>query len=163
MISLQIAVLLLINLLHPFHVSVCDVVVNSEARAIQISQRIFVDDFEQTLNNTYDLRLIIDDENLKDRRDSLISLYLSSHLEFFVNDKKKTANYLGSEFEEDGIWCYVEIENVKKVKEVRITSKVLLDEFDDQANIIHFRHGDYERSVKLDENEPTITFTSPIN
>jgi hypothetical protein len=147
--------------LHPFHVSVCDVVVNSEAKAVQISQRIFLDDLELALNNNYGMRLRIDDETTSARRDSLIDLYLQEHLKVMVDGKAKTGNYLGSEFEEDGIWCYIEIEGVKKVKAVQVKSTILYGEFDDQANIIHFSAGDYEKSVKLDEKNPSVSFTIP--
>ena len=147
--------------LHPFHVSVCDVVVNREAKAVQISQRIFLDDLELALNNSYGMRLLIDDETTSARRDSLIDLYLQEHLKVLVDGKTKTANYLGSEFEEDGIWCYIEIKGVKKVKEVQVKSTILYGEFDDQANIVHFSMGDYEKSVKLDEKNPSATFSIP--
>jgi hypothetical protein len=150
-----------IGLLHPFHVSVCDVVINSEARSVQISQRIFLDDFELALNNSFDAGLIIDDQTMQAKRDSLIELYLAAHFEILVDDKKKEANYLGSEFEEDAIWCYIEIEGVRKVKSIQVKSTILYSEYDDQANIIHFKKGDFEKSVKLDEENPTITFTPP--
>lgn len=163
MVSLIFIWFKVISLLHPFHVSVCDVVVNSEAKAIQISQRIFLDDLEVTLYKTFGTRLLIDDEGSKEVRDSLIELYLQDRLKVMVDGKAKEARYLGSEFEVDGIWCYIEIEGVKKVKDIQITSTVLYEEFDDQANIIHFKTGDYEKSVKLDAKNPQVTFTVPKN
>lgn len=149
------------QLFHPFHVSVCDIELNREAKSIQISQRIFLDDLELALNNRYDAGLIIDDESMKSSRDSLISLYLGHRLEVIVDGKKKEARYLGSEFEEDGIWCYIEIEGIKKVKELKVTNTILFEQFDDQANIIHFKKGDFEKSVKLDSENPSITFQVP--
>jgi uncharacterized protein involved in tellurium resistance len=163
MICLIVVWFRVISALHPFHVSVCDVEINSEAKAVQISQRIFLDDLELTLNNTFGTRLIIDDESTKVARDSLIELYLKDRLIVLIDGKKKTARYLGSEFEQDGIWCYIEIEGVKKVKQVEVTSTILYEEFDDQANIIHFKSGDYEKSVKLDEKNPQVTFEVPRN
>lgn len=159
--SILIVLIYFFNMAHPFHVSVCDVVVNQDTKSIQISQRVFLDDMEQTLNNTYGAKLIIDEESMKQVRDSLIELYLADRIEILIDGKVKEANYLGSEFEEDGIWCYIEIKGVKKLKELEITSSVLLDEFDDQANIIHFSKGDYEKSVKLDAGNPKVTFTIP--
>ena len=147
--------------LHPFHVSVCDVEVNNSAKAIQISQRIFLDDLEQTLNKVYGTKLIIDDEELQTKRDSLIRVYLAERLKFKVDGKPRIANYLGSDFEQDGIWCYLEIEKVKKVKNLEVTNTVLFEEFDDQANIIHFKYGEHERSVKLDRKNPNVMFTLP--
>ena len=161
MLSILFILARLTAFVHPFHVSICDVVFNEKARAVQISQRVFVDDLELTLNKNYGLRLVIDDMAMQSQRDSLIALYLAERLEILVDGKKRPANYLGSEFEEDGIWCYIEIAGVKKVRSVQGSSRVLLDEFDDQANIIYFASGEYEKSVRLDEKNPTVTFTVP--
>ena len=147
--------------LHPFHVSVCEIEVNQEARSVQVSQRIFLDDFEDALNSTYATSLIIDDSARKGERDSLIQLYLFDHLKILVDGKEKKPNYLGSEFEEDGIWCYIEYEGIKKVKSLEVTSTVLLNQFDDQANIIHYIHEGYEKSVKLDDKNLSVTFVAP--
>lgn len=147
--------------LHPFHVSVCDVEVNESAKAIQISQRIFLDDLEQTLNKVFGTNLVIDEIDFKAERDSLIQAYLADRLKISVDGKELQANYLGSEFEEDGIWCYLEIEKVKRINEIAITSTILFEEFDDQANIIHFKHDEYERSVKLDRKKSSVLFTLP--
>lgn len=147
--------------MHPFHVSVCDVVVNSEARAVQISQRIFVDDLEQTLTKKSGITLFIDENSTQKELDSLVELYLKDRLVIRIDGKATETQYLGHEFEEDGIWCYLEIEGIKKVKSVEVISTVLLDEFDDQANIIHFSSGEYEKSVKLDEQDQGVIFTPP--
>lgn len=159
--SLLLVFFNLVYLFHPFHVSVCDIEYKREAKAIQISQRIFLDDLETALNNGFEAGLIIDDEAMKDQRDSLIELYLANKLEVLVDGKTKPANYLGSEFEEDGIWCYIEIEGVRKVKEIKVISTILFEVFDDQANIIHFKQNDFERSVKLDSKSPSFTFELP--
>ena len=58
---LPIVIPLFLSLFHPFHVSVCDVDFNEETKSIQLSQRIFLDDFEQALNKKYEINLIIDD------------------------------------------------------------------------------------------------------
>ncbi|MFT4834693.1 MAG: hypothetical protein ACI8WP_001456, partial [Flavobacteriaceae bacterium] len=42
----------LLFFLHPYHVSVCDVIVNREANSIQVAQRIFVDDLEIALRKS---------------------------------------------------------------------------------------------------------------
>lgn len=159
--SFFIVLFQVLQIFHPFHVSVCDIEFNQEAKSIQISQRIFLDDLELALNNDYGMGLVIDDESMKSRRDSLIDLYLAKRLKVTVDGKKKEANYLGSEFEVDGIWCYIEIEGVKKAKELMVINTILFEEFDDQANIIHFKKGDFEKSVKLDAKNPSIVFEVP--
>lgn len=145
--------------LHPFHVSVCDVDFDADSKSVQISQRIFLDDFEKALNEKFEISLIIDDESTKDYRDSLIQVYLFENLNVIVDGKEKKRVYIGNEIEDDAMWCYMEYEGIKKYKTLEITSKILLETFDDQANIIHFTYGDYEKSIKLDKLKSTGSFT----
>ena len=135
---ITLVIALFFSSVHPFHVSVCDVDFNTETKSIQISQRIFLDDFEKALNEKFEINLIIDDESTKEFRDSLIQVYLFEKLNLIVDGKEKKRVYIGNEIEEDAMWCYIEYRGIKKFEYLEITSKVLLETFDDQANIIHF-------------------------
>jgi hypothetical protein len=156
---LTVVIPLLLSMFHDFHVSVCDVEFNEKSKSIQISQRIFLDDFEQALNKKYGVNLIIDDKSTIAYRDSLIQVYLFESVNLRVDGKEKKRVYVGSEIEEDAIWCFIEYEGVKKYKSITITSTVLLETFEDQANIIHFTYGDKEKSIKLDKLKISGTFT----
>jgi hypothetical protein len=145
---------------HDFHVSVCDVEFNEQSKSIQVSQRIFLNDFEQALNKKYAVNLIIDDKSTLAYRDSLIQAYLFENIKLKVDGKEKKRVYVGSEIEEDAIWCFIEYVGVKKYKSITITSTVLLETFEDQANIIHFAYGDREKSIKLDKLKSSGTFTA---
>lgn len=159
-INLLLSIQLIFFNFHPFHVSVCDVVVNASEQSVQVSQRIFLDDFEEALNKRFGGNIIIDELPVV-KRDSLIDIYLSEKLIITTDGKEKKRTYLGSEFEEDGVWCYIEYVGVKKVKLLSVQSTVLQELFDDQANIIHYKQGEYERSVKLDKVKIHIDFSPP--
>ncbi len=143
---------------HPFHVSVCEINISPASKSIQVSQRIFIDDLEQVLNKTYGVNITIDGNTESGLLDSLINDYLSEHLRLVVDGKIKKRVYIGSEIEEDGIWCYVEYEGIKKISSIEVTSTVFLETFKDQANIIHFKQGEYEKSIKLDMNNKSGIF-----
>ena len=149
---------LILSLIHPFHISVCDVDFNEDAKSIQLSQRIFLDDLEQTLNAKYKTHLIIDDESSQAYRDSLIQVYLFESIYLSVDGKEKNRTYIGNEIEDDAMWCYIEYNGIKKFKSLKIKSTVLIETFEDQANIVHFTYGDYEKSIKLDKIKNTGTF-----
>ena len=155
---LLIVISILNTTAHPFHVSVCEININSASKSIQVSQRIFIDDLEQVLNKTYGVNITIDGNTESGLLDSLINDYLSEHLRLVVDGKIKKRVYIGSEIEEDGIWCYVEYEGIKKIRSIEVTSTVFLETFKDQANIIHFTQGDYEKSIKLDRNNKSGIF-----
>jgi hypothetical protein len=154
-------ILLLIPLfftqLHPFHVSVCDIEFKRESKSVQVSQRIFLDDLEQALSKTFSVNLIIDDENTIEFRDSLIQIYVLEHLNMTFDGSEKKRAYVGNEVEEDAMWCYIEYSGIKKFSTLEIRSTVLLKAFDDQDNIIHLKHGDFEKSIKLDKTNTRST------
>ena len=155
---LPIAIPLFLSLFHPFHVSVCDVDFNVESKSIQLSQRIFLDDLEQALNKKFEINLIIDDESTKAHRDSLIQVYLFESINLSVDGKEKKRVYIGNEIEDDALWCYIEYTGIENFKSLKITSTILIETFEDQANIIHFTYGDYEKSIKLDKLKTRSTF-----
>lgn len=155
---LPIIIALFSCLNHPFHVSVCDVEYNEEAKSIQLSQRIFLDDFEQTLNKKYRTNLVIDNEFSKVYRDSLIKVYLFESIHLSIDGKRKKGIYIGNEIEDDAMWCFIEFKRINKFKSLKIKSNVLIETFEDQANIIHFIYGDYEKSIKLDKIKTIGTF-----
>ena len=58
-------------------------------------------------------------------------------------------NYLGAEVEDDVMWCYLEVEKVKKVKSITVTNTVLHEVWEDQENLVHFRAFGDVKSARL--------------
>ena len=139
--------------LHPFHVSVCEIEFRKDTKTIQVSQRIFIDDFTAGLKERFDIELVLEDESTASLRDSLIEIYILENILILVDGKEKKRTYVGNEFEEDGIWCYLEYVSVKKIALLEVKNTILFDTYDDQANIIHFNSGEYEKSIKLDQRK----------
>jgi hypothetical protein len=141
--------------LHPFHVTVTELIYKEDDKAVQIMHKIFVDDFEQTLNKAYGVNLDI--LALKDTKsiDSLVSDYLSKKFSIAIDGKKEEIVYLGSELEENVLWCYQEIYKVRRPKIFRITNEVMFEEFDDQSNLVHTTLNGELKTLRLQHNEGT--------
>lgn len=141
--------LILMVWLHPFHVSVTDIVFDERSGAIQISSRIFTDDLENALrlmsgNPTFDIL-----ENPK-VTDDLIGQYFAKTLKLTLDDKTQKVVYLGSEVEADAHWCYLEVTGIKPPAKVALEFDLLHELFDDQRNMVHFR-GQKTRTFILDQ------------
>lgn len=67
-------------------------------------------------------------------------------------------HYVGAEIEEDVMWCYLEIEKVKKLKQVKVSNSVLHEVWADQENMVHFRAFDKVKSARLFKGESTYVF-----
>ena len=135
---------------HPFHVSVVEINHNATDKTLEISCKIFTDDFEKVLAQNYKLK--VDLTNPPDRKamDSVVKKYILSHFAVSVDGKPGTLSYLGFEKEAEAVYSYVQVDNVPSVKKVEFTDKLMQDMFTDQVNIVHVIVKGERKSTKLD-------------
>ncbi|NER18606.1 peptidase E [Spongiivirga citrea] len=121
---------------------------------LQITIRLFIDDFEDVLQERYDQSIILNEDNNPALIENSIGKYLSKKLNIKLNGKDATLNYLGKEYDNDIVKCYVEIENTNEIKSVSVTNKLLFDLFEEQQNIVHLRlKGKRKSFVLIKEND----------
>lgn len=140
--------------LHPFHVSVIDVEYSAGNKALQITQHIFLDDLEEALVEYSGKPLDIINPKSTIERDKLVREYVTASFAIRVNGKEKEFNYLGHELEADAMYCFIEVEGVKKIKQIGVHSNLLMSKFDDQVNLVHVNYDGKVRSMKLTRTQP---------
>lgn len=144
-------------LLHPFHVSVCEVTYDEASRAVQITHRIFLDDLEQGLRRmTGDDHLDI--TVLSDGNRKSLEAYFRKNFEVRLDGQVTKYAYLGHEIENDVMWCYVEITSVTSLPKISLKDQILTEIYEDQKNIVHFKIGEDKKSFILDKEEITATY-----
>lgn len=155
---------LLINYLsgiyyHDFHVSVVNVEFDKTEQALEISQRIFIDDLEKVLadaSDTTTFDIIVDFE--KDIVKNSIENYVLNHMQISVNGKVALLDYLGAKIDGDVIVAFIESPNIKKMKSITVTNTVFMESFVDQINLVHLLVDGENRSMKLDASKSSDTF-----
>lgn len=146
---------MLSGMLHPFYVSITDLVYKEDTKSVQIMHKVFVDDFEQTLNKHYNVNLdILAMESTTDLNEMLEDYY-GKRFAVQIDGKDREIIFIGSELEENVLWIYQEIYKVRKPKEFRITNTVLFDEFDTQSNLVHTDLGGKIKTLRLTEGDGT--------
>ncbi len=153
MVALHLLVALF---LHPIHVSVTEIEYSEKNKSLQITTRIFIDDLEASIRkqiNQESLDLI--DPKNGSTTDQLISAYLKEHFKVLIDGKLARINYLASEREEPAIICYLEIENVKKLKTIEVTNTVIQETHEDQSNLVHITYKGPVKSYRLVREKPT--------
>ena len=140
---------------HPFYVSVCEIDYDEKARALQITQKIFLDDLEKGLREYSGENFDIMEKASEYKVNRILEAYYPEKMQVKVNGKTRTFNYLGSEIEEDAMWCYLEIEKVRNLKSMEVTNTVLFEIFEDQSTILHIQKSGKTRSFRLTNNETT--------
>jgi len=144
---------------HPFFVSVTEIKHNDKAKTLEISCKVFFNDFEAALERKYNKQLDILKPTEKPRITPLIQDYLTKHLQVNVNGKSVPLQLIGYEIEEDAVWCYLEGSKINQVKKVVVRDDVLFDEHDSQTNMLHFTVKGHRQSTKLDNPNGTAAFT----
>ncbi|MGJ3235328.1 DUF6702 family protein [Marivirga sp.] len=147
--------LMLSGMLHPFYVSITDLVYKEDTKSVQIMHKVFVDDFEQTLNKHYNVNLDILAMESTAEIDEMVKDYFSKRFAVSIDGKEQDITYIGSELEENVLWVYQEIYKVRKPKKFRITNTVLFDEFDTQSNLVHTDLGGEIKTLRLTEGDGT--------
>jgi hypothetical protein len=144
---------------HPFHVSVIEVDHNSNEKSLEISCKVFTDDFEKILAKNYKVKADLINPPNKPAMDSLVKKYLLGHLSIKVNNKPVSFSYLGFEQEGEAVYGYIEITNVPVVSRIDINTTIMYDQFDDQMNIMHVTVGGNRKSSKLNYPDKEASFS----
>jgi len=134
---------------HPLHVSTTEVNYNAKEKNLEISCRIFSDDFEAVLSKLYKQKTDLSNPALKVGMDELVKKYLVTHVQLRVNGKLVTMNYLGFEQDHEATNVYLEVPKTAAVKSMDITDTILYDQFEDQMSIVHLVNGSVRKSSKI--------------
>lgn len=135
---------------HPFHLSSTEINYNTKESTIEISCRIFTDDFEAALAKNYKIKADLSAEARHKAMDAYVRKYALSNLSVKGNAKPLALNYLGFEKDNEAVIVYLESEPIKGLKKLETTNSILYDQFDDQSNIIHISNNGNRKSSKLD-------------
>ncbi len=147
---------------HPFFINVVDIHENKAEKSLEISVRIFTDDFEKTLRkNNPNAKVDLSRTDNAVAMGTLIKTYIPQHLNLFVNGKTVLLTYIGYEKNEESIWSYFEINGVENVKELKIVNTLLFDYSKDQINMHNITLAGIEQSEKL--NYPKKDLTIKVN
>lgn len=141
--------LLAYTTVHKFYVTVTQIEFIKEKQAVQIISRIFIDDFEALIRQRYDEDITLDASKEETQIDFYIEKYLKEKIQIKINDSIKTLVFIGKEYEDDIIYCYLEIENVTAIKSFEITNQILFDLFEEQQNIVRTKINSKNKSFIL--------------
>jgi hypothetical protein len=131
--------------IHKYYVSVTDIEYSKVSGSLQITSRLFIDDFEKVLKERYDTSVKLDSKIA----DIYVEKYFKKKLVVEVNNVEKRCTYIGKEFDGDMVHCYFEIENVSNIESIKVTNKLLMGLFDGQQNITHVKVNAVKKSFLL--------------
>ncbi len=148
--------------LHAFHISKTDMVFQPVEKSMQITMHIFIDDLEEALEKQGKSQLFIGTERENKEANILIINYLQNNFSIQLNNKKVAYTWVGKETTKDkqAMWVYLEIKNIREVRNILVENRVLTEVFADQKNIVQVNIPSKKQGYFLLSKSKTMDSTS---
>jgi hypothetical protein len=144
---------------HPLYVSVTEMNHNAADKNLEISCKIFTDDFEKTLANLYHTKVDLTTPANKAEADKMVKEYIKNHLQLKLDNKAVSLEFVGFEKENDAVWSYFEVKNIAAApKKIAVVNTILYESYDKQMNLMHVTVGGNRKSTRLNYPDKEASF-----
>jgi hypothetical protein len=147
-----------INTTHPYFVTVTEIEHNAKEKTLEISCKIFTDDFEKALRQNYKSFVDLLKPKDKEAMNKLVADYVQKHLMITVNGKAVALQFIGYEQQEEGIVSFYQATNIPSVNKMDITDNILYEYKKEQIGIIHVVVDGNRKSTRLDNPKENVSF-----
>ena len=125
--------------IHPYYVSTLEIDYRPDRMALQITMRVFTDDWQLMLNTHYDETLRLDPDTDTEKVLTHSADYFQQHLELNLNGTDVTPSVLGKEYQDDQLVMYLEIAGVAEFQTLAVSNRILFAELEGQQNIVRIK------------------------
>lgn len=119
--------------------------------------KIFLDDLELAVQQSGVETFNLMDVDEDDVDAESLQNYLLSRFEVATNSKARQLEFVGYEYDDDALLCYLEGKKVRKFKQIEIRNAVITEVYDDQINLTHLQFGESLKSIKTSQEKPSGT------
>ena len=125
--------------IHPYYVSTLDIDYRPDREALQITMRVFTDDWQLMLNTHYDKSLRLDPDTDEEQMVIHSIDYILQYLELNLNDTYVNPSVLGREYHDDQLVLYLEVMGVVELQTLTVSNRILFAELEGQQNIVRIK------------------------
>lgn len=144
---------------HPIHTSTAEADYNRATKQLEVSLRVFADDFEAALSDLAGQKISLE-KTPRAELDALARAYLIEHFTVKTRDGTLAPQRLiGRELKDaaNELWLYFEIALPAGIDGARIDYTVLRARFADQLNSLHLRDGNRQQTLVFLPKQPEQT------
>ena len=145
--------------LHPYYVTVTEIEHNAKAQTLEVSCKIFTDDFENTLKSVTGKKIDLLNPARVNEMKPYVEQYILNHLKLEADGKVVPLVFLGYEPDEEGVIAYFEGRNVNTLKKLKVVNDLLYDFHPEQIALMHVTVGGKRKSFKLDNPDREAEFS----
>ncbi|HMH34787.1 MAG TPA: DUF6702 family protein, partial [Puia sp.] len=125
---------------------------------LEISCKIFTNDFESALERYSGTKIDLSDPKGKSHSDQVVTAYIVKHLQITLDNHPAEFQFVGSENEAEGTWNYFQVVKLEPFKKIGITNSLLYESFGSEINLIHITVNGVRKSTKLSNPETNASF-----
>lgn len=138
---------------HKFYVSVTQIDFVPKKHRVEITSRIFIDDFEKVLKKKHNKNIFLATKKQIPEADKYVAQYLEDKIRISINNKQVKLDYLAMEIEDDVLICYLRVPFSEKITTFEIFNSVFTELYPEQKNIVHTDINGNKKSVLLTYSE----------
>ena len=144
---------------HPIHVSVTNIDMDPVRGKVELSVKIFADDFQDLILHKYGVQLNIVEQEDPGDRITAVNQYLQEALQLVFNGKEAARlQFVESRLNEEAIWLFYRYEHAGKIRKVDIVNRVMLEKFSDQTNLMIVTYNNKQNGYRLDNKNTELSF-----
>lgn len=136
--------------LHPLYVSVTEINHNVTDKTMEVSCKIFTDDFEKGIAEVLKKKVDLIKPANQEEANKLVNEYIQKHIHIIADGKALKLEFIGFELERDVIWSYFQATNQPAApKKISVKNNILYETYDSQINMMHVTVGGKRKSYKV--------------
>jgi len=145
------------NSSHKFYLSVSEVTYSEDDHKIRLLTRLFIDDLDEVLMARYDIDSKLTTEFEHEMADFYLAKYLHSKLLLKINNQVIELKLLGKKVDNDQLVFFFEApyNDIEQLSSIFIQNELLMDRFEDQQNIVHYKIKGQKKSSMLIKERPS--------
>jgi hypothetical protein len=144
---------------HPLYITVTELNYNAADKNLEISCKIFTDDFENALAGIHHSKIDLTTPKDKTIADKQVYDYIKNNLQIKLDGKPVNLEFVGYEKETDAVWSYLQAGNTTRApKTIEIYNSLLYDAYDKQINLMHVSVGGTRKSGRLNYPDKETKF-----
>ncbi len=142
--------------MHPYYVSVSEVRIDTVAKSVNVSCKLFTDDLQEALYRINKIPIDLSKQN--DNQKKILENYFKERFKLTIGNKAIPLVFIGYEIEEEATWCYFEFNKIDSFGKVVIINTLLYDYLTEQTNLIHCYYNQQRKSYKLNNPDKLAVF-----
>ena len=144
---------------HPIHVSVTNIDLDPDVGKMELSVKIFADDFQDLILHKYSVQLKLMDQELPGEKISSVNRYIGETLKIEINGKEiEELKFEKSELNEEAIWLYYSYDHGSRMRKINIRNTLMNEKFDDQTNLLIVSYNNKQNGYRMNNKTTDLTF-----